>query len=173
MIMGDKMLLMTTIDDLPAEGIPYVIERTLDKGANNIHVLNAITKKGRTEYIVLVDVDKNRLEDICSLLALEFGTLGIKAFEYNHLKFPFEIETKTVTVRAENIELESNVKVKYLKDKNEVISLKAEYEDIKPIALALNSKGIRIPLSKLKTIIEAKTYENVLKNGKIIINVNK
>jgi len=168
------MLLMTTIDDLPAEGLPYVIERILDEGANNIHVLNAITKKGRMEYIVLVDVDKNKRDDICSLIALEFGTLGIKSFEYNHLKFPFEIETKIVTVKAENMELESNVNVKYLKkDKNEVVSLKAEYDDVKSILLALNSNGIKIPFSKLKTIIEAKAYESVLKDGKITIDVNK
>ncbi len=165
------MLLMTTIDDLPAEGLPYIIERTLNEGANNIHVLNAITKKGRMEYIVFVDVDKNKLEDICSLLALEFGTLGIKSFEYKHLKFPFEIESKTVTVKAENIGLESNVRVKYLKNKGDVISLKAEYEDIKPIALKLDSKGIKIPLLKLKTLIEAKAYKNVLKDRKITLEV--
>ena len=168
------MLLMTTIDDLPVESLPYIIERTLDEGANNIHVLNAITKKGRMEYMVLVDVDKNRLDDICSLLALEFGTLGIKTFEYNHLKFPFEIETKIVTVTAENIALESNIRVKYLKkNENEVTSLKAEYEDIKALVLALDSHGIKIPFSKLKTIIEAKAYENVLKDGKITISVDK
>lgn len=165
------MLLMTTIDDLPAEGLPYIIERTLDEGANNVHVLNAITKKGRMEYIVFVDVDKNKLDDICSLLALEFGTLGIKSFEYKHLKFPFEIESKTVTVKAENIGLETNVRVKYIINKGEVISLKAEYEDIKPIALKLGSKGIRIPLSKLKTLIEAKAYKNVLKDRKITLEV--
>lgn len=172
MLIGEKMLLMTTIDDLPAEGLPYVIERTLDEGANNIHVLNAITKKGRMEYIVLVDVDGNKLDDICSLLALEFGTLGIKTFEYKHIKFPFEIKSKTVTVKTKNLELEAKVKVKYLKkDKNEVISLKAEYEDIKPIAMTLNSKGIKISLSKLKTIIEAETYKDVLKE-EIMININ-
>lgn len=167
------MLLMTTIDDLPAEGLPYIIERTLNEGANNIHVLNAITKKGRMEYIIFVDVDENKLDDICSLLALEFGTLGIKSFEYKHLKFPFEIESKTVTVKAENIDLELNVRIKYLKkDKREVISLKAEYEDVKHIALKLNSKGIKIPLSKLKTIIEAKAYNNILKDNKITIAVD-
>jgi hypothetical protein len=163
---------MTTIDDLPAEGLPYVIERTLSEGANNIHVLNAITKKGRMEYIVLVDVDENKLNDICSLLALEFGTLGIKTFEYKHLKFPFDIESKIVTVKAENIGLESNVRVKYLKNESEVISLKAEYEDIKPIAMKLNSKGIKIPLTKLKTIIEAKAYSSILKDKKITIEVD-
>lgn len=84
-----------------------------------------------------------------------------------------EIELKMVTVNAENIDLKSRVRVKYLKrDKNEVISLKAEYEDIKPIASELSSKGIKIPLSKLKTIIEAKAYKNVLKDGKITITVD-
>ena len=163
------MLLMTTIDDLPAEGLPYIIERTLDEGANNVHVLNAITKKGRMEYIVFVDVDKNRLDNICSLLALEFGTLGIKSFEYKHLKFPFEIETKIVTVKTGNIGLESKVRIKYLKNKGEIISLKAEYEDIKPIALEIDSKGIKIPLSKLKIMIEAEAYKKVLNDREITI----
>jgi Uncharacterized conserved protein len=45
------MLLMITVDDLPTEGLPYVIERTMERGAKNIHVLNGITKKGRVEYI--------------------------------------------------------------------------------------------------------------------------
>lgn len=167
------MLLMTTIDDLPAEGLPYVIERTLEKGANNIHVLNAITKKGRMEYIVLVDTNEDRLEDVCSLLALEFGTLGIKTLEYNHIKFPFEIKSKTVTVKTKNIDSESNVRIKYLKNKDEIISLKAEYDDIKPIALELDSKGIKIPLSKIKTLIEAKAYEDILNNKKITIQLVK
>ena len=69
------MLLMTTIDDLPPESLSHVINRTLEKGAKNIHILNAITKKGRMEHIVLVDTDENYLDDIC-LLALEFAQLG-------------------------------------------------------------------------------------------------
>jgi uncharacterized protein (DUF111 family) len=168
------MLLMTTIDDLPAEGLPYVIERTMEEGANNVHVLNAITKKGRMEYIVLVDINEDRMEDVCSLLALEFGTLGIKTFEYKHVTFPFEIETKMVTIKAKDIELESNVKVKYLKkDGKEVLSLKAEYEDIKPIAQELKSKGLKMSLLKLKTIIEAEAYKSVLKEKNVTINVDE
>lgn len=165
------MLLMTTIDDLPAEGLPYVIERTLEEGANNIHVVNAFTKKGRMEYIIMVDVDDTKIEDICSLLALEFGTLGIKCFTYEHIRFPFEIESKTVKITTDDIELETLVRIKYLKtDNNKIISIKAEHEDIKPLALELNSKDIKIPLSKLKTIIEAEAYQSILENEKIRIS---
>ncbi|OPX59144.1 MAG: hypothetical protein A4E25_01304 [Methanobacterium sp. PtaB.Bin024] len=167
------MLLMTTVDDLPAEGLPYVIERTMEKGAKNIHVLNGITKKGRVEYIFFVDVDKQHLEDVSALLALELGTLGIKTFKTEHIPLPFEINSRKVTIEGKNEQFESEVQVKYLKnDDDQVISLKAEYEDIKKIAMGLESKGIQIPLSKLKTIIEAKSYNKILKEEEIVIKVD-
>ena len=164
---------MTTGDDLPAEGLPYVIERTMEKGAKNIHVLNGITKKGRVEYIFFVDVDKQHLEDVSALLALELGTLGIKTFKTEHIPLPFEINSRKVTIEGKNEQFESEVQVKYLKnDDDQVISLKAEYEDIKKIAMGLESKGIQIPLSKLKTIIEAKSYNKILKEEEIVIKVD-
>jgi uncharacterized protein (DUF111 family) len=164
---------MTTVDDLPAEGLPYIIERTLEMGAKNVHVLTALTKKGRMEYIILVDVNEKYLDDITSLLALEFGTLGIKALKTEHIMLPFEIVSKTVKVKAKNTMLESKIQVKYLKnDKDKVISLKSEYEDVKSMALALNSKGIKIPFFKLKTIIEAEAYQKILQKEDIVIKVN-
>ncbi len=167
------MLLMITVDDLPAEGLPYIIERSIERGAKNIHVLNAITKKGRMEYIFLVDVDKKSLENVSSLLALELGTLGIKTLNTEHTMLPFEILTRNVTIKTKNEQYESNVQIKYLKDKNkQIISLKAEYEDIKDLANALESKGIIIPLSKLKTIIEAEAYKKILIEKEIVIKVD-
>jgi uncharacterized protein (DUF111 family) len=65
------MLLMITVDDLPTEGLPYIIERPMKRGAKNIHVLNGITKKGRIEYIFLVEVSEKSLENISKFLALE------------------------------------------------------------------------------------------------------
>ena len=165
------MLLMTTVDDLPPESLPHIIERTLEQGANNIHVLNAITKKGRVEHIILVDTDESHLDDVCSLLALEFGTLGIKAFKYEHMKFPFEIHNKKVAIQADDVHIETEVRVKFVKKDDEIISLKAEYEDIQSMILALNSKGVNIPLSKLKTLIEADAYRNVLEDKNISVNV--
>lgn len=54
----DIMLIMPTIDDLPSEGIPYIIEKIMDSSAKNIHILNVYTKKGRVEYIILVDFEE-------------------------------------------------------------------------------------------------------------------
>lgn len=164
---------MITVDDLPTEGLPYIIERTMKRGAKNIHVLNGITKKGRIEYIFLVEVSEKSLENISKFLALELGTLGMKIFHTDHIKLPFEIISRKVLVETKNTQLEMEVQVKYLKnDNDQVISLKAEYEDIKKIALKLESRGISIPLAKLKTVIEAEAYKKVLDNDNMRIKVN-
>lgn len=164
---------MINVDDLPTEGLPYVIERTMEKGAKNIHVLNGITKKGRVEYIFLVEVSKKNLETVSASLALELGTLGMKVLHTDHITLPFEIISRKVTVETKNSQFETEVQVKYLKnDKDQIISLKAEYEDIKKIALNLESNGIQISLSKLKTIIEAEAYKKVLHDENIRIMVN-
>ena len=164
---------MINVDDLPTEGLPYVIERTMERGAKNIHVLNGITKKGRVEYIFLVEVSEKNLENVSASLALELGTLGMKVLHTDHIMLPFEIISRKVTVKTKNSQFETEVQVKYLKnDKNQIISLKAEYEDIKKIALNLESKGIEISLSKIKTIIEAEAYKKVLNEENIVIRVD-
>jgi hypothetical protein len=66
--------------------------------------------------------------------------------------------------------LESKVRVQILiNDEKKIISLKADYEDVKSISTDLNYKGVKISLSKLKTIIEAEVYKSVLDEKEIII----
>lgn len=164
---------MITVDDIPAEGLPHVIERTLERGAKNIYVLNGITKKGRFGYIFFVEVDKNHLEEVSALLALNLGTLGIKTIETNHIQLPFEIHSRTVTFETVNEEFESEIRIKYIKNNDDqIISLKAEYEDIKRMTMLLESKGIKIALAKLKTIVEAEAYQKILQKKDIVIKVN-
>lgn len=166
------MLIMTTIDDLPPEGIPYITDKIMDSGAKNVHIINALTKKGRMEYIVLVDFEEEYFDDISSLLALEFGTIGMKIFKHEHKKFPYELIEKKVLISIKDSSLESVAKIKYLfSDDNKLISLKAEYEDLKLLAKDLNQKGFDISFSKLKTIIEAEAYKNPIDSESILISL--
>ena len=166
------MLIMTTIDDLPPEGIPYITDKIMDSGAKNVHIINALTKKGRMEYIVLVDFEEEYFDDISSLLALEFGTIGMKIFKHEHKKFPYELIEKKVLISINDSSLESVAKIKYLfSDDNKLISLKAEYEDLKLLAQNLNQKGYDISFSKLKTIIEAEAYKNPIDSESILISL--
>lgn len=166
------MLIMTTIDDLPPEGIPYITDKIIDAGAKNVHIINALTKKGRMEYIVLVDFEEEFFDEISSLLALEFGTIGMKIFKHEHKKFPYELIEKKVLIKINDINFDYDVKIKYLFSlEDKLISLKAEYEDLKVLAKDLNTKGFDISFSKLKTIIEAEAYKNPVNSKSILISL--
>jgi uncharacterized protein (DUF111 family) len=165
------MLLMATVDDVSPEAVPYVIERALAAGADNVHVVNAMTKKGRPEYIVFVDLEEDKLEAVFTLLAMEFGTIGVKAIAYEHRMLPFRLESRTVHVNARGQAISGTVRVKYIEKAGRVLSLKAEYEDLRALALRLGSAGLDMPISKLKAIVEAEAHAKVLEKGAISINI--
>ena len=100
---------MTTIDDLPPEGIPYITDKIISTGAKNVHIINALTKKGRMEYIILVDFEEKYLEEVSNLLALEFGTIGMKLFDYEHIKFPYKLIDKKVVINVTDSSFENIV----------------------------------------------------------------
>jgi uncharacterized protein (DUF111 family) len=167
------MLLMATVDDVSAEAVPYIIERAMAAGADNVHVVSAITKKNRIEYIVLVDLKEEKLEAIYTLLAMELGTLGVKAIAYEHLMLPFRLEQKLVTVKAAGEALEGPVRVKYIEKEGRILSLKAEYEDLRALAIRLESSGLRVPISKLKALIEAEAYSKVLEKDEVSVEIRE
>jgi hypothetical protein len=165
------MLVLTTVDDVSGEMIAYVIDRTMEAGANNIHVVNAFTKKGRTEYMVFVDVDEAMLDPVCSLLALELGTIGFRVLESGHRMLPYEIRQKQVRVSIGGNHMEALVGVKYLLKDGRVVSLKAEYEDVKALAQRLAGEGTPVALSRLKSLIEADAFARVLEGPETGIDI--
>lgn len=165
------MLLMATVDDVPAEVVPYIIERVMEAGADNIHVVSAITKKNRMEYIVYVDVPGEKAGAICSIMALEFGTIGVKAFEPRHLMLPYRVESRAVRVRADGATFERTVRVKYISEDGRVLSLKAEYEDVKALATDLARHGVPVPFARLKALVEAEAFAKVLETADVHVTI--
>lgn len=109
------------------------------------------------EYILFVDLDENKLEDVSSLLALEFGTIGMRILSCEHLKFPFKLKTKDVSVEINKQKFNKKIKIKYLYNLNdEIISLKAEYEDLKTFSNEIASNGFNISFLKLKLLLRQK-----------------
>lgn len=43
------MLLLVNVDDISGEVIPHVIDGLMARGAESVHVVQAITKKGRRD----------------------------------------------------------------------------------------------------------------------------
>jgi len=100
-------------------------------GANSVHVVQAITKKGRLEYLFFVDANSEDVERLAAYLA----PIGLIA------------QTEGEPVRA-------TVRVKEILDKDQVISRKAEYEDLKLALAQFERAGLPISYVDLKGFVE-------------------
>ncbi|MFB0563868.1 MAG: nickel insertion protein [Candidatus Lokiarchaeia archaeon] len=147
------MLIMVNVDNISGETASYVIEGVIERGANNAHVVQALTKKGRLEYLFFVEVDEQHFEEVSLFLFSELGTLGLKILESKHVKFDYHTELVKINVKGRS--LEESIDVKVIKDgEGKTLSVSAEFDDVAKLVKKLENQGMSIPLRKLKNHIE-------------------
>lgn len=151
------MLLMTNVDNINCDHVPYVIEELMKKGAKNVHVLPSITKKGRNEYIFFIDCTKEQIEDLAEFLVIETGTLGVRIIENEHYAFEHEIKKLEVSFKKGDDEplWHGSINFKIVHNSSgENLSVRAEYEEVKSLTKHLRSMGINTSLHEVKEMVE-------------------
>jgi uncharacterized protein (DUF111 family) len=132
------VLLETNVDDCTPEEISYLMERVLGEGALDIHVLQALMKKGRPGY--LIRILTRQPEKFSRILMEETGTLGVRVIPIERFEAEREIKEAEIKIRGEK----EKIRVK----KSEY-GTKPESDDIRRIA-----EKYKIPLRKVLTEIE-------------------
>lgn len=153
------MLIMVNVDCINGEIIPYVIENLMGRGAANVHVVQAITKKGRPEFLFFIDAAEDKIEEIGDFLAAELGTLGLRVFETRHMKFAYEVTRARLVVR-DGQSLEATIGLKVRRDgQGRITSIRAEYEDLKRAVEEINKLGLKVSFSQLRQLVETTARE--------------
>jgi uncharacterized protein (DUF111 family) len=153
------VLLLANVDDVSGELIPHAIDGLLARGACSVHVVQAITKKGRLGFLFLVDTPQECVEDLASYLALELGTLGLRVFEPDHIKFAYQFcHVRLITPK--DPQAQALVRVKQLLDQDgEVISVKAEQEDLEAALNDLGGAEPRLAFKGIKRLVEQVVHD--------------
>jgi uncharacterized protein (DUF111 family) len=147
------LLIFVNVDNISGEIASYITESIMKKGAKNVHIIPALTKKGRPEFIFLIDVEgKENTKTVIGFLAAELGTLGLRILKTKHIKLSYTIEKVDITIS----DIDANVGVKIVKDKNgKILTANAEFRDLEKVTEDLAKANIHIPLMKLKEIVES------------------
>jgi hypothetical protein len=149
------MLLLVNVDDLSGEAIPHVIEGLMARGAKSAHVVQAITKKGRLEFLFFVDAPQECVEALGGFLASELGTLGIRVFDPHHIHFEYRVQQLQLTAQNGRAPVRTFVRTKKVLDQaGKVISVKAEYEDLRSALAQFHQVGVSISFAALKGLVE-------------------
>jgi uncharacterized protein (DUF111 family) len=160
------MLLLVNIDDITGEMIPHIIDGLLSRGAESAHVVQAITKKGRPEFLFFIDAPEEQVETLANYLVREIGTLGVRVFKPHHIRFDYRCREVQLTTRVgEESAVAAPVQVKMVSDgEGQVVSIKAEYEDLQAAITQLHRSGIEISFAALKRLVEQKALESEKEN---------
>lgn len=155
---------MTNIDNITCDQIPYLIEELMKLGAKNVHVVPALTKKGRPEYIFLIDCEEEYLDILAEFMALETGTLGVRLLKTEHYPFDYELRKLCLSFRDENDlplwEGEIDIKIVIGKEQKP-LSARVEYEELKELASKVREEGLKLSMYEIKELIEERALKGI------------
>ena len=136
----------TNIDHLTGEEIGYLFDRLLDCGASDVSITPIIMKKNRQGSLLKVISRRESREKLVETIFKETGSLGIRIVPNVHRGIAKrEFVKKTYAINGKDYEV--TFKIGYIN--GEIISKRAEYEDLKRIA-----KDSGIPLKDIKEMIK-------------------
>lgn len=135
----------TNLDHLTGEEIGYLFDKLLDNGASDVSITPIIMKKNRQGSLLKVISKRKNRNQLVNVIFKETGSLGIRIAPNLHrgiakrefVKKEFEINGETFEVTFKNGYVNG-----------EIISSRAEYEDLKKI-----SQKTGLPLIKVKEMI--------------------
>ncbi len=164
------MLLMTNIDNIACDQVPYIIQSLMEIGACNVHAVPAMTKKGRNEYIFLIDAKKENVDAIAEFMASETGTIGLRLFNAEHIAYDYEMRRVGVTIRGkgrqEGRTWSGNINVKIVKNTGgETLSARAEFEELKASVATLNEMGLPVSFYDLREMVEYEALKSEKENS--------
>ncbi len=148
---GDVDLLETNVDDVSPEIISYTVSRLIEAGAYDVSAIPCTMKKGRPGHLVRVIAASGDGERLAAVMAEELGTLGIRSIQAVH-RFIAERSVSEIPVTI--MGKERMIRVKCGKLHGNVISIKAEYDDVSAFAHELG-----IPARTIARLTENKAWD--------------
>lgn len=138
-------IIETNIDHLTGEEIGYLFEKLLNEGARDVSVTPIIMKKNRQGSLLKVIAKPETREHVLKVIFKETGSLGIRISQNIHRGVAKrEFVTEKVEILGKTYEV--TFKIGYIND--EIISKRAEFEDLRKIAFESG-----LPLKEVSEIV--------------------
>jgi len=150
------MLIVAAVDNVSGDTASYVIDKLFDKGANNVHVTQTVTKKGRIGLIFFIDVDEENLDDVGEVIMTELGSIGYNVINTKHFQANTRVALHKVIIRSKNESFERTVRIKSsISPKGKLIKVDLEFDDlVRVIEGAKKKLGVDLTLRGLKKKIQ-------------------
>lgn len=121
---------------MSSEVYPYIIDKLLSSGAQDVYLSPIVMKKGRPAIKLSVLHTEEKEKDLNNVLFNETTTIGLRKYK---------VEKSILDRNIKNISTSyGEIKIKVCYKEGNIIKYKPEFEDIKRIALEKNIPFIRL-----------------------------
>lgn len=121
---------------MSSEVYPYVIDKLLSFGAQDVYLTPIVMKKGRPAIKLSVLHTEEREKDIIDILFNETTTIGLRKYKVE--KNILDRDIKSISTSY------GEIKIKACYKEGDMIKYKPEFEDIRRIALEKNIPFIKL-----------------------------
>jgi len=144
-------ILLIQVDHIPGEIIGTVIDDFFKAGVYNVQVISSITKKNRPGYLMLIDTSSEENPEVERIIVEELGVTGWHMLRTGHRHVATEIKEHMVVFETPNGSVQSNVKVKIIKESPERV--RPEHSCCLKIRQLLNEHGVYLSLNDIQSEI--------------------
>ena len=103
------------------------------------------------------------LEPVTGFLLAELGSLGYRVLRDEHVPSDYVIDQVEVDLSTLGIAINRLVRIKVIKRQDgSILTANLEYEDLRSLTEDLNGDAVKIPMMKLKSMIEGRYLERAL-----------
>jgi uncharacterized protein (DUF111 family) len=153
------MLIVVALDDISGETVAYAIEKLLEKGANNVHVSQTVTKKGRTGLLFFIDVNEEYLDEIYEIIMTELGSTGFNVIETKHYHTRNKVTEHKIIIKTKQKSINETIRItSSFSPKGNLVKIDPTPKDLIRIIQKTKQKlGITVTARVLKKIIKNET----------------
>jgi hypothetical protein len=134
----------THIDDMNPEIFGFLMELLLNAGALDVGYTPIQMKKNRPGVRLTVVSPSERLEELCRIILLESTAIGVRYYPARRFKLERAVEERITSLGA--------LKVKVLREGENIVRVAPEYEECRRVAMETG-----LPLMEVYRIVERET----------------
>lgn len=147
----------TNIDHMSGEELGYLFDILLIEGASDVSMVPITMKKNRPGHLIKIISNPSMVDHLVDILFKETGTLGIRVSENTH-RGVAERQFIPIDIEVGGHVYTINFKIGLIGD--DIISHRAEYEDLRRIAVEQD-----IPLTEIREVANT-MIRDYLENGR-------
>jgi len=146
-------ILETNVDDVTGEMLGIMIEKIMEKGAKDVTICSAVTKKGRPTNLITVICDSHTMDSILDVLVSETHTLGVRVSASQRFILSRSIRTMQISIAGKNF----TIHYKTSQTSGTLKNFKVESDDVKLIANSINKSFMQTE-ELIKDVVKKKLH---------------